>query len=211
VKNTLDEVILMKKLFSFFICLFAFGFVLVPSEIEAHYHSSFIKEYEQLDDEKKQQVDQILNHLHEELEKLGVKIDHPNVHEIISRLDEETQQQVKAIIKDLDEGKITSEEADKKLEQLGVLPKKENCKIFENLDDETKEKAKEIMKELKSGAITREKADEKFKELGIELPKRQELNDETKEKVKQLLEEAEKEFEQIGIEFPKHHYKHLIE
>ena len=94
---------------------------------------------------------------------------------------------------------------------LGVLPKKENCKIFENLDDETKEKAKEIMKELKSGAITREKADEKFKELGIELPKRQELNDETKEKVKQLLEEAEKEFEQIGIEFPKHHYKHLIE
>lgn len=194
-----------------FLFLFAIGLFLAPSLTEAYSHSNFLKEYEKLTDEQKQQVDQVLNRLHEELENLGVKIHHPNPHHILSKLDEETKDQVQNIIKELEEGKITPEVADEKLEQIGVISKHENCKALKNLDDETKQKAKEILKEWKKGAITKEQAEEKFKELGIEMPKKPELDEATKEKAKQLIEEAEREFEKLGIEFPKDVYKHLME
>jgi len=200
----------MKKWFPLFSFLLALSFLIAPSNTLANSHTTFIKQYEQLNDEQKQEVDRILNHLHEELEKLGIEVEHPNVHEIYSKLDEQTKEQVRTIIKELDEGKISDKEADQKLAELGVIPKDEKCKVFENLDEETKQKAKEIIKEMKSGAITREKADEQLKALGVELPKKPELDEQTKEKVNQLLEEAEKEFEKLGLEFPTHHYKHFI-
>ncbi|QBK26155.1 hypothetical protein [Ureibacillus thermophilus] len=200
----------MKKWFPLFSFLLTLCILLAPSDTSAHSHTTFIKQYEQLNDEQKQQVDRILNHLHEEFEKLGVKADHPNVHEIYSKLDENTKEQVRTIIKELDEGKISSKEADQKLAELGVIPIDEKCKIFENLDEETKQKAKEIIKEMKSGAIARNKAEDQLKELGVELPKKPELDEQTREKVNQLLEEVEKEFEKLGLEFPKHHYQHFI-
>ncbi|MED3660841.1 hypothetical protein NST62_05995 [Ureibacillus sp. FSL K6-8385] len=202
----------MKKILPFLTFLFIFGLFFLPVGADAaedHHHLNFLKQYEQLDDAKKQQVDQILNQLHQELEKLGVKTDHPNPHQILSQLDDQKKQQILAIIKELDEEKISSEEANKKLEQLGVIPKNGHCQAFENLDEETKQKAKEIWKELKSGSITREEAEKRFQELGIEMPKKQELDEETKAKVKEAIEKAEQQFENLGLEFPKHFYKHL--
>lgn len=67
------------------------------------------------------------------------------------------------------------------------------------------------MKQMKSGSITKEQAEEKLKELGVEMPKEPQLDEETKEKVKQIVEEAEKEFENLGIEFPKEFYKRILE
>lgn len=202
----------MKKRFYLFTFLLTFGLLLFPFGAEAHYHSKFLQEYEQLDNEKKQQVDKILNDLHSELENLGVKIPHLNAHLTYSQLDEETKEQVKQIIKELEEGKITSEQADEKLYNLGVIsPKDEKCKIYDGLDEGTKQKVKEIMKQMKSGSITKEQAEEKLEELGVEMPKEPQLDEETREKVKQIVEEAEKEFENLGIEFPKEFYKRILE
>ncbi|MEJ9281198.1 hypothetical protein [Ureibacillus thermosphaericus] len=67
------------------------------------------------------------------------------------------------------------------------------------------------MKQMKSGSITKEQAEEKLKEMGVEMPKEPQLDEETKEKVKQIVEEAEKEFENLGIEFPKAFYKRILE
>lgn len=196
----------------FFLLSFLLLFAL-PYTVQAHKHSKFIQQYEQLDDEKKHQVDEILDSLHEELDKLGVKIPHPNVHKMLSQLDEAKKEQVKTIMKQLKDGAITSDEAEAKLKELGVtLPEKEGlCKIIDGLDEETKKQVKEILKAKKDGSITHEEAKKKLKELGVELPDPIQLDDATKKKAKQLVEQAEKEFEKIGIDFPIEKYKRFIE
>lgn len=153
----------MKKLLlSFLTFILSTGLLLsLPFNVEAHKHSKFIEQYEQLDEEKKKQVDEILDNLHAEIEKLGVNLPHPNAHKNYSHLDEETKEQVKAIIKDLEEGKISSREADEKLEQLGVdLPKKGKCNAIEEIDEETKKKVKQLVEE----------AEMEFEKIGIEFP-----------------------------------------
>lgn len=200
-----------RHLISFITFVLTLGVFYFPSDsVEAHKHSRFIEQYEQLDAEKKQQVDEILDNLHAEIEKLGIHLPHPNVHKSLSQLDETTKEKVKEIIKELEEGKISAKEADAQLEQLGVGLEKRSCNLFEGLDDETEKKAKEILKEKKNGKITHEEAKEKLKELGVDLPKQMELDEETKEKIKQLVEEAEAEFEKLGIEFPAKKYKWFL-
>lgn len=177
---------------------------------EAHSFYKFVEQYEQLDEIKKNEVNEIITNLNEEIEKLGVNPPHIQVHEILSTLDENQKEEVKKVIQDLEAGIISIEEADTKLEQLGIPIKKRQCKILEGLDHETKEKVKEIMREKKNGTITHDEAKGKLKELGVEMP-RHEIDDETKEQIKQLVEEAKSEFKQLGIGFPSSKYKYLTE
>lgn len=153
----------MKKLLLLFLTLILSTGLLfsLPFNVEAHKQSKFIEQYEQLDEEKKQQVDEILDHLHEEIKKLGVNLPHPNAHKKYSQLDEDTKEQVKTIIKELEEGKISANEADEKLKELGVeLPEKGDCKAIDKLDDDTKKKLKQLVEE----------AEIEFEKIGIEFP-----------------------------------------
>lgn len=184
--------------------------ILIPFQYaNAQTLSKFIEQYEQLDEIKKKEVNEIIENLNTELEKLGIHPPDIQVHKAFSNLDEETKEKVKKVMKDFENGKITVEQADKKLIELGIPLKKKDCKVFEGLDEETKEKAKKIMRDKKKGIITSEEAQEKLKALGVELPKEKQLNEETKKQVKQLVEQAAEEFKQIGIEFPISKYEHL--
>ncbi|SOC05709.1 hypothetical protein SAMN05880501_10499 [Ureibacillus xyleni] len=175
---------------------------------------SFHETYDNLDDEKKQKVNEILGGLKADLEKWGLKPPH-HKHEFMANLDDKTKEQVKTIIQQLEEGKLTKEEADKKLAELGVDPKndKNGCKVFENLDADKKKQAKEIFKQMKEGKISEEQAKEKLAEFGVEMPKDRlyetftKLDEETKEKVKERVNEAKAEFEKIGVPFPKKYDK----
>lgn len=68
---------------------------------------------------------------------------------------------------------------------------------------------KEIFKQLKDGTLSEEQAKEKLSKFGVDLPKNpmrekfEKLDEETKEKVKTRINEAKKEFEKIGVPFPK--------
>ncbi|RTQ96105.1 hypothetical protein [Lysinibacillus telephonicus] len=175
-------------------------------------HHKFKDEYEKLDIKTKQQVDDILSSLKEDLTALGVEVPkHKGKHNGFENLDDKTKEKAENIIKELKDGKLTKEEANKKLKELGVtLPEKHGkCSVFENLDSKTKEKAKKIFKQMKDGSISKEEGKKQLAKLGIEIPKHpmhesyDKLDDEAKAKVKSRIEEAKSEFEKIGVTFPK--------
>lgn len=175
-------------------------------------HHDFKDEYEKLDIKTKKKVDDILSSLKEDLSALGVEVPkHKGKHHVFENLDDKTKEKAENIIKELKDGKLTKEEADKKLKELGVtLPEKhEKCSVFENLNSETKEKAKKIFKQMEDGSLSKEEGKKKLAELGIELPKHpmhksyEKLDEESKAKVKARIEEAKSEFEKIGVTFPK--------
>lgn len=96
-----------------------------------------------------------------------------------SQLDDETKDQAKAILDELQDDVITKEEAQSQLEALGIeLPKMGEHKgkgerhgnQFANLDEETQTQAKAIMDELKDGTLTKEEAQAQLQALGVEAP-----------------------------------------
>lgn len=194
--------------------ILAFGiFGAQATPILAHDHS-FHDNYDKLDKEKKQQVDTILESLKTDLEKWGLKPPQHH-HDFLDNLDEETKMKAKDIFKQAEEGKISKEEADKQLSELGIDTKKdkEYCKAFENLNEEQKKQVKDIFKQKKDGTITEEQAKEKLAEFGVDLPKDpmrekfDKLDEETKAKIKERVNEAKAEFEKIGVPFPKKYEK----
>ncbi|EMF47618.1 hypothetical protein B481_0620 [Planococcus halocryophilus Or1] len=95
-------------------------------------------------------------------------------------LDDETKDQAKAILDELQDDTITKEEAQTQLEALGIeLPKmgehqgkgNRHGNPFEDLDEETQTQAKAIMDELKDGTLTKVEAQAQLEALGVELPK----------------------------------------
>ena len=186
-----------------------FGTTLSPASAHGDMHK-FHEEYDQLDDETKAKVDEVLTSLKGDLKGMGIEIPQNKFHEQMENLDEETKAKVKEIFNQLKEDKISKEDADKKLAELGVdPPEHKECKIFENLDDATKEKAKAIYKDKKEGKITKEEAHKKLAKLGIEMPKHpmhesfDKLDNATKIKVKERVEQAKADLEQLGVSLPK--------
>ncbi|MFC7684875.1 hypothetical protein [Ureibacillus sp. GCM10028918] len=186
-----------------------FGTSILPVHAHEDMHK-FHEEYDKLDDAAKAKVDESLSTLKSDLKEMGLEVPQNKFHEQMKNLDKETQENVKAIFKQVKENKMTKEEADKKLAELGVdPPKHKECKVFENLDEETKEKVKAIFKDQKEGNITKEEAHKKLAELGIEMPKHpmnesfEKLDDATKAKVKERVEQAKSELEQLGVSLPK--------
>lgn len=127
-----------------------------PLATFAHGHHHFIEGYEELDDETKAKVDDILKTLKNDLKEIGVDVHHKH-HEMFKNLDDETKEKVKEIFKQVKEGTLSKDEAEAQLSELGISkpePKKQE------LDAETKEKAKELI----------EKAKADFEELGVNFP-----------------------------------------
>jgi len=94
-------------------------------------------------------------------------------------LDDETKDQAKAILDELQDDTITKEEAQTQLQALGIeLPEmgerqgkgNRHGNPFADLDEETQTQAKAIMDELKDGTLTKEEAQTQLQALGIELP-----------------------------------------
>ncbi|MEK6267549.1 MAG: hypothetical protein N2C11_03090 [Planococcus sp. (in: firmicutes)] len=94
-------------------------------------------------------------------------------------LDDETKDQAKAILDELQDDTITKEEAQTQLEALGIeLPEmgerqgkgNRHGNPFADLDEETQTQAKAIMDELKDGTLTKEEAQAQLQALGIEAP-----------------------------------------
>ncbi|MCH4826345.1 hypothetical protein [Planococcus halocryophilus] len=94
-------------------------------------------------------------------------------------LDDETKDQAKAILDELQDDAITKEEAQTQLQALGIeLPEmgelqgkgNRHGNPFADLDEETQTQAKAIMDELKDGTLTKEEAQTQLQALGIELP-----------------------------------------
>lgn len=148
----------MKKT-KYFIYSIIMGFglcILIPFQYaNAQTLSKFIEQYEQLDEIKKKEVNEIIENLNTELEKLGIHPPDIQVHKAFSNLDEETKEKAKKIMRDKKKGIIPSEEAQEKLKALGVeLPKEKQ------LNEETKKQVKQLV----------EQAAEEFKQIGIEFP-----------------------------------------
>lgn len=120
----------------------------------------------------------------------------PNVPNEESRenLDPETKQKADEIMNNLSE----------RLAELGVtFPEvKEIYELYEGIDEDKKEKAKEILEKVKSGEITSEEAKEQLKELGVTLPEKSEsdLDEQTKEEVESLIEDAKVQLQEIGAD-----------
>ena len=158
---------LSRKILSYLLtALLAIGiFSSLPLTTFAMGHHHFIEGYEELDDETKVKVDDILKTLKTDLEEIGVEVHHKH-HE-----------------------------------------------MFKNLDDETKEKVKGIFKQVKEGTLSKDEAEVQLKELGVSKPehKKQELDEETKKKAKELIEKAAADFEELGVDFPSDKFKRIIE
>ncbi|MCM3787253.1 hypothetical protein M3221_02335 [Domibacillus indicus] len=148
----------------------------------------------------------------EQLAALGIEInERGGKGGFLSSLDEETKAKAEAILEKKKNGTLTEAEAKKQLQALGItLPERPD--LFADLDDETKAKAEAIMEKLKSGDLTREQADEQLEALGADLPKHgrhggkgrgdmlQGLDDETKAKAESLIEDAETQLEDLGVD-----------
>ena len=111
------------------------------------------------------------------LDALGVKLPlkgDRGFHDALAKLEAQTQQKVKDIFKQVKAGTLTKEEAQKKLDALGVkLPMKEDRGFrgaLAKLDAQTQQKVKDIFKQVKAGTLTKEKAQKKLDALGVKLP-----------------------------------------
>jgi ribonuclease BN (tRNA processing enzyme) len=134
--------------------------------------------------------------------------------DIFANLDDETKTKVEVIIEKEKAGTITHEEAKAELQELGVtLPERgEKGDRFANLDDETKAKAEAIVEKEKAGTITHEEAKAQLQELGVTLPEHEgkgkkadifaNLDDETKAKAQELMDNAKAELEELGVKHP---------
>jgi len=172
-----------------------------------------VDKYKNLDAKTQLKVDEILNTLRKEIANLGVSLSskHNGKGDKFVNLDDETKTQVQGIMKQVKEGSLTQEEATTKLKDLGVTLPTHNGKgdKFANLDDETKTKVQEIMKQRRDGSLTQEEADKQLKDLGVTLPIHNEkggrfanLDDETKKEATKLIENAKKQMEELGVDFP---------
>ncbi|SOC37119.1 hypothetical protein [Ureibacillus acetophenoni] len=88
------------------------------------------------------------------------------------------------------------------LSKLGITIDKKHI----HLDDQSKEKVIEIFKNLHEGKISDEEAEAQLKEFGITLPKDNEfknMDQETKEKVTSLVEDARSKLKDLGLKLPK--------
>nr|WP_106782676.1 hypothetical protein [Lysinibacillus timonensis] len=135
--------------------------------------------------------------------------------DFLANLDDETKDQVQAILAEEQAGTITWEEAQTQLAELGVdFPAKGDKgargDFLANLDDETKEQAQAILDQEQAGTITREEAQTQLAELGVDFPAKGDkgargdfltnLDDETKEQAQALIDEAEEELAELGID-----------
>lgn len=142
-------------------------------------------------------------------------------------LDDETKDQAKAILDELQDDTITKEEAQTQLQALGIeLPEmgerqgkgNRHGNPFADLDEETQTQAKAIMDELKDGTLTNEEAQAQLEALGIEAPELKgdrfaDLDEETRTQVEAILdqvkegtltkEEAQTQLEAFDVELPK--------
>lgn len=137
-------------------------------------------------------------------------------------LDEETQVKADEILAQVEAGTITHDEAEEQLTALGVEINEGGGKgdLFADLDEETKAKAEAIMEQMRNEEITREEADAQLEALGIEIPEHggrgghggkgghglgggavlEGLDEETKEQAESLIEDAETELEDLGVD-----------
>ncbi|MBZ5753843.1 hypothetical protein [Metabacillus rhizolycopersici] len=181
-----------------------------------------------LDDESKEKAEAIMEQLKSDsitqeeaqaqLADLGVELPakgekggHGNM---FAGLDDATKEKAEAIVEQLKNDSITQEEAQAQLADLGVeLPERADKggrgDMLAGLDDATKEKAEAIVEQLKNDSITQEEAQTQLADLGVELPAKGEkgdrgdmfadLDDESKEKAQVLIEEAEAQLAELGV------------
>jgi ribonuclease BN (tRNA processing enzyme) len=168
-----------------------------------------------LDATTQEKVQTIKEELKAQLAKLGVTLpERGEKGERFANLDDETKAKAEAIIEKEKAGTITHEEAKAELQELGVtLPERgEKGDRFANLDDETKAKAEAIVEKEKAGTITHEEAKAQLQELGVTLPEHEgkgkkadifaNLDDETKAKAQELMDNAKAELEELGVKHP---------
>lgn len=204
-----------KTLFAMFLSVtLIFGIGAAFNQTLAH---QFKEEYENLDPQTKEKVDEVLDNLKKDLADLDVEL--PKQHAKFDKLDEDAKQKVKEIMQQMQDGNITKEEADAQLKELGVeLPDHHRDDMLAKLDDETKEKVKQILNQIKNGSLTKEDAEAKLKELGVSFPKHQhdkkdpfaDLDTDTKEKVDQLLIKAQSQLKELGYDIPKEKIPYLL-
>ncbi|MGE7114363.1 hypothetical protein [Lysinibacillus sp. NPDC047702] len=184
--------------------------------------------FSNLDDETRTKVQAIMKKVQEgsltqkeadtQLKELGVSLPDHNFMgkgDKFSNLDDETRTKVQAIMKKVQDGSLTQEEADTQLKELGVSLPDHNFmgkgNKFSNLDDETRMKVQAIMKQVEDGSLTQEEADGQLKDLRVSLPdhnfkgkgdKFENLDDETKKEVTKLIEKAKAQMEELGVDLP---------
>lgn len=171
-----------------------------------------------LDAATQQRVKTVLNKLDEDLKKLGVTVPQKPHCKMFEKLDDQTKVKVKEIMKQMKEGKITEEEGLAQLKKLGITLPKHHPKVDQTskLDDNTKAKVKEIFQKVKNGTISKEEADRQLKALGITLPKNhpsekiKKLDDATKAKARNLIENAKVEINKLGADFPSRKYNFIL-
>lgn len=190
-----------------------------------------------LDDEKTAQAQEIMQQVKDgsltqeeantQLETLGVSLPDRKFSDkgdLFANLDDETKAQAQEIMQQLKDGSLTPEEAHTQLEALGVsLPERTfggKDDLFADLDEETKAQAQEIMQQLKDGSLTHEEAHTQLEALGVSLPDRKDhgkglhldnLDDETKEEVEALVNEAKEQLDELGAEFPAKQFNRIAE
>ena len=98
-------------------------------------------------------------------------------HKSFPALDAATKQKLDAIHQQLKDGKITKEQAQQQMAQLGIkMPLREGHGhgpgMGANLDAATKQKLDDIRQQVKDGKITKEQAQQEIAKLGIKFPQR---------------------------------------
>lgn len=177
------------------------------------------KSMESLDAATKEKVQSIKEELRTQLAKLGVTLpERGEKGDRFANLDDATKAKAEAIIEKEKAGSITHEEAKTQLEKLGVTFSEKGNKgkkedFLADLDSATKEKAQAIFEKLKADKITKEEAKTQLKKLGVTLPERGDkgkkadllanLDDETKAKAQELLDNANAELEELGVKHAK--------
>lgn len=165
-------------------------------------YGNFKEQYEKLNDKQKKEVNEIITSLHQNLNKLGVHV--PPMHFIEK---EQKKEQIKKLIRDVANDKITAKEAEKKLNSLFEYKGNKHKKL-EHLDEKAKREAQIIFDLMKSGQISKEEGRKQLKDLGIELPK--ELDEKTKKQAKKYIEDANKKLKKYKINLPADMYKHCL-
>jgi hypothetical protein len=161
----------------------------------------------------KEKVQKIKDELKTQMAKLGVTL--PERGDRFANLDEATKTKAEAIVEKEKAGTITQEEAKTQLEALGVTVSEHGKKgdRFANLDEATKAKAEAIVEKEKAGTITHEEAKTQLEALGVTLTERghkgskqdilANLDDETKAKAQDLIDNAKIELEELGVNHPR--------
>ncbi|WP_409290465.1 hypothetical protein [Peribacillus sp. SCS-37] len=147
----------------------------------------------------------------EKLQKLGANL--PERRKFggpFASLSNENKVKARDIMEQLKAGKITEADAKEKLQKLGAgLPERRKFGgPFASLSEENKEKARNIMEQLKAGKITEADAKEKLQKLGAGLPEKRKglekalngLDADTKKKAQALIDKAEKQLAELGID-----------